>query len=203
LSKKAGIESAIERCVRLLEPDYFEDRHLPPLFTKARSAEQQKLDERKFQAFRYCKRDVIFAVTDVELRRQLISLERKFHDLRVRSFQNDLAEARRRLNQARMPDRYTSLFAAIGGAVVVVLGWQFGGVMGGTAAAVFALILAMYALPELERSRALSVQQATEEVADLEATINNIVEEEIFTQLEEDTGETCGLDLKHETQDKV
>ena len=111
LMNKAGIAAAVERCQRRLEPDYFEDRHLPPLFTKARAEARKLQDAQKFLSMR------------------------------------------------------------------------------GTAAAVFAVIAAMYGLSELERMRSRDVQRATAEVADLEATINEIVEQEVFSQLEEHTGE--------------
>jgi len=117
LVKNAGIDAAVERCGRLLEQDFFEDRLLPPLFTKARSVEQKALDARKFQGYRQRLRRIIFEVPDVDLRRQLISLDRKFRDLKIKSFQRDLAEARRSLNRAKMPDPYAGLFAAAFGAV--------------------------------------------------------------------------------------
>jgi hypothetical protein len=120
----------------------------------------------------------IFAVKDPTLRKELISLERKFRDLRLQSFQNDLAEAQRHLNEAGRPGRYSSFFAGAGGAVIVILAWQFGGAMGGTAAAVFALITALYGLHELEWIRSSNIQHATEEVAEVEATINQIVDQE-------------------------
>jgi hypothetical protein len=47
------------------------------------------------------------------LRQQLIAAERKFRDLKIKSFQDDLTEARRRLKQARMPDPYAGFFAVV------------------------------------------------------------------------------------------
>jgi hypothetical protein len=167
----------------------FEDKHLPPFFTKAGREARKLLEIQKFRSYRRCMRDAIFAVKDSNLREELISTERKFHKLKLRSFQNDLSNARGRLNSAGNANRYGSFFAAAGGVVIVVLGWQLGGAMGGTAAAVFALIMAMYGLHELEWVRSRNIERATAEVADLEATINEIVEQEIFIQVEEDTGE--------------
>jgi hypothetical protein len=109
--------------------------------------------------------------------------------LKLRSFQNDLSEARKRVNDAGRPERYTGFFAGAGGAVIVVFGWQIGGAMGGAAAAVFALIVAMYGLLELQWVRMRNIERATTEVADLEATVNEIVDQEVFIQVEEDTGE--------------
>jgi len=190
LVEKAGIGAAVDRCDKLLEPDWFEDRHLPPLFTKARTVERKKQDARKFEAYRHRLRKIIFAVPDVDLRRQLISVDRKFRDLKVKSFQRDLTEARRSLSRAKMPDHYASFFAAVGGAGFVLVCWKLGGAMGGIAAAVFALIMtAMSALPAQEATRARNVEQAKEEVEVLETELNNSVDEEVFTQLEEDTGE--------------
>jgi hypothetical protein len=189
LTEKAGITAQVERCGRLAESDYFEDRHLPPLFTKAR-AEARKLQEtQKFQSYRRCLRRVIFAVKDENLICELISLERKLGVLKLRSFQNDLSEARKRLNDAGKPERYSGFVAGVGGAFIVALGWQFGGAMGGTVAAVFALITALYALHELEWSRTRNIKRATDEVAEAEATVNEIVDQEVFIQVEEDTGE--------------
>jgi len=48
LMDKAGIAAGVERCERRLEPDYFEDRHLPPLFTKARTEARKIQDTQKF-----------------------------------------------------------------------------------------------------------------------------------------------------------
>jgi len=62
--------------------------------------------------------------------------------------------------------------------------------MGGTAAAAFAVISAMYTLPWQEAFRARNVEQATEGVEVLETDLNDAVKEEVFTQFEEDTGET-------------
>ncbi len=188
LMDKAGIAAAVERCERRLEPDYFEDRHLPSLFIKARAEATELQYGQKFQSFRHCQRDVIFAVTDDTLRKQLISADRKFRDLKLQSFQHDLTAAQRRLNGAGAADRYGGFVVAAVGAVIVIFGWQLGGAMGGTAAAVFALIAAMYGLPELERMRSRDVQRATAEVADLEATICEIIDQEVFSQFEEDTG---------------
>jgi hypothetical protein len=189
LIEKAGITAQVERCGRVAEPDYCEDRHLPPLFTKARTEARKRQQTQKFQSYRHCLRRVIFAVKDENLRRELISLERKFRDLKLRSFQNDLSEARKRLNNAGKPERYSSVFASVGGAIIVALGWQFGGAVGGTAGAVFAVIAALYGLHELDWSRTRNIQRATEEVADAEATVNEIVDQEVFIQIEEDTGE--------------
>jgi hypothetical protein len=55
-----------------------------------------------------------------------------------------------------------------GGAVIVVLGWQFGGAMGGSAAVVLALITALYGLHERELLRRRNVEGAAAEVADAE-----------------------------------
>ena len=101
LIEKAGIAEQVERCERRSEPDYFEDRHLPPLFTKARREATKRQEKWKFQSYRRCMRDAIFAVKDETLRMELITAERKFHKLKLRSFQNDLSEARKRLNNAR------------------------------------------------------------------------------------------------------
>ena len=186
---KAGIAAQVERCERRLEPDWFEDRHLPPLFTKARSEAEKRQDAQKFQSYRKCQRDIIFGVADIELRKKLISIERKFGLLKIKSFQNDLDEAQRRLNDAGKLDYFQSFFVAAGGAVAVMLGWQYRGPMGGTAAAVFAIIIAMYALQELQWTRIRNIERATAEVTRLEETVNTFVVQEVFSQLEEDIGE--------------
>jgi hypothetical protein len=82
-----------------------------------------------------------------------------------------------------------AFFAGAGGAIVVIIGWQFGGAMWGTAAAVFAVITALYGLQELETLRIRNIERATEEVEEAEVTVNEIVEQEVFIQVEEDTGE--------------
>jgi hypothetical protein len=190
LIEKAGIEAAVEDCDRFLEPNWFDDRHLPPLFTKARGVEQRNRMDGRFEAYRYRLRKEIFAVPDVNLRMQLISADRKFRDLKIKLFQRKLSDAHRSLRRAKMPDHYASFFAAVGGAVFVLVGWKLGGAKGGAAAAVFALIMTfMSVLPEQEATRARNIEQATEEVEVSERELNDAVEEKVFTQLEQDTGE--------------
>ena len=116
-------------------------------------------------------------------------MERKFWNLQIKSFQSDLTQARRSLSRAKMPDSLASFFAAVGGAGLVLIGWRLGGAMGGTAAGVFALIMAMFTLPWQEAFRARNVERATEEVEVLETELDDAVDEWVFTQSEEDTGE--------------
>jgi hypothetical protein len=120
----AGIAVEMERCARQLEPDYFEDRHLPPKFTAARREADKLLDAQKFQAYRQCKRDVIFRVADTKLRKELISIERQFRKLKLLSCQNDLADARRRLNAAAETSRHGGLFVPAVSSIAVILGWE-------------------------------------------------------------------------------
>jgi hypothetical protein len=150
------------------------------LFTQARAEAQKLQDLRKFHSYRHCLRDTIFGVRTKNLRTELISFERKFHALKLRSFQDDLSEARKRLNDAGIPEHYSSFFAGAGGAVIALLAWKFGGTMGGTAAAVFAVITALCCLHELEWVRSRNVERSTTEVAHAEATVNEIVEQEVF-----------------------
>jgi hypothetical protein len=57
-----------------------------------------------------------------------------------------------------MPDSLAGFFAAVVGAGLVLIGWRLSGAMGGTAAAVSALILAITRCPGRKRSR--NVEQA-------------------------------------------
>jgi hypothetical protein len=90
LDAKAGIRDRMERCARLVEPDYFRDRGLLPFGTRARVQARREQEVADDVVYRDCIRRVIFSVEDTELRRELIKIERKFHMLKLRSFESDL-----------------------------------------------------------------------------------------------------------------
>jgi hypothetical protein len=90
LAKEAGIEAELERVGRITEPSYFDDQHLPPLFTQARREARKQQDADNFRYYRERLREVIFKVADLELRKQIIKAEREFYDFKVNSFMADL-----------------------------------------------------------------------------------------------------------------
>jgi hypothetical protein len=189
LIEKAGIAAQIAQCEGWLEPHYSEDRHLPPLLTDARQEERKRQEAHKFQSYRRCMRDVLFSLADPALRKEIIAIERKMHALRIKSAQHDLWDAQHRRDIAGKPNSYSGFFAALAGAAIVLLGERFAGQTGAIASAVFALIMAMFALQELEWLRHRSMERAAAEVADLRETVNEIVQNEVFLLVEEDTGE--------------
>jgi len=113
-------------------------------------------------------------------------VERKFRDLKIESFQDDLTEARRRLRHARMPDPLAGFFCCRRGCWFSVNRLGIWRAMWGTATAVFALTTTLYALPWQEAYRARNVEGVTEEIAALERDIDEI-EPDVFSLPEEVT----------------
>jgi hypothetical protein len=188
LVERAGIVKESERCAKRLEPDFFEDRHLPPLFTDAFNEAQKRQDESKFQSYRHCQRQVVFNVADRELRRQLIAAERKFQALKIKSCQKDLEEAQKRLREVGKND-ISGMFAALGAGILVVLAWHTFGAEGALAVAVFSMISAMYGVSAQKRKIKQNTLQVSKEISDFELALNEQIEKEVFSLVEEDTGD--------------
>jgi hypothetical protein len=186
LVDRAGIAAEITHCQEILEPDYFEDQHLPPSFTRARKRAETQQDARKFEQYRYRLRKTVFGVSDLAVRREIISCERKFRKIKLESLERDLWDAHRRRNQLGKFG-VSQLGAAVGGASSVIIGWRLGGNMWGTAVGVFAVIIAIHFVVAEQRRM---LDEADAEMSDLEDNVDEAFGQEVFTPYEEGTGES-------------
>jgi hypothetical protein len=185
LVERAGIAREIERCDAILEPNYFDDQHLPPLFTEARTEAQDKQRALNFERYKARLRSIIFAVQDVEVRRHLIMAERKLWQIKVKSFQHDLDNARRELQSVRYLSSKEVFTPALMAGVVSLAGWHFGGAMWGTAAAVFAVVSTLYQLVDVEQRRRDRTIEAENELSRVRSRLNQVVKQEVFALVEE------------------
>ncbi len=187
LLNRAGIADEFARCDELL--DGWPDDNPAPFGTEVWRKAEKRLDADRRDAHRNCLRRVVFGVSDVALRREIISSARKSRDLRMESFQRDLWDAARRRNQTGKSGIGRTISAAAAGVLMVMLFWSSGGAMWGTAAGVFMVILATYDVAEQSRVARRALEEASAEVADLEQTIEEAVNLQIFASYEEITGE--------------
>jgi hypothetical protein len=188
LLNKAGIAEEVRRCEEMLEPHISEDQDLPPLFTRARATVTKQRETGRAGVYRFGLRQIIFRVPDLELRKALIRCVRKLRDLKLESFRRDLWDAQRRRNQVGRTSTISIAFAGLGGGIAVLIGWNLGGAMWGTATGIGAVIMAMHGVADQERTNRRAVQGVEEEIADLEKTIEEIYEGEVFDSSEEHTG---------------
>jgi hypothetical protein len=188
LLERSGIKAKYEREERIFEPDWFADRHLPPLFTTARRQVEKSQHATNAGVFKAGVRRLVFAIPDEALRKEVIACQRKISALSLDVLQRDLRRAARdRNNAGHMTGTHMFNLALLGGAIVIGA-WHWGGTMWGTAATAFVIIVAGYDASQRQFSMRRAVEIATEEIQNLEADIDAHIEHEIFDQYEEDAG---------------
>lgn len=183
LVERAGIEEDIERYEQILEPYYFDEEHLPPLFTDAYLEASKQFENKKFEYYRLGFRRLIFGVKKESLRRELIAIVRKFHALSIKACQHDFREAEKRRGSIDDGNR-TATYAAIGSVVIVLSLWSVSTALG-VAASVFALVYATYDVHYRDRQIGRRTDLLEKEIAGRESALNDELRKEIFTLYEE------------------
>jgi hypothetical protein len=186
--EKAQLRRGLERCGEIIEPDFRADHDLPPLFTKARREEETRREDRAFQTYFYCLRDVVFSIDDIDVRLKLIGNERKFRALRVKSAQHDYWESERELEKAERdfgPVHQPLLIALF----FVAGGWREWGLVGAIGGSVLSIIYGLHAVRDFAHKRQRRVKEATDLVSERLAHVNKRVSQSIFSIHEEDFAE--------------
>jgi hypothetical protein len=188
LLDRAGIKDKYEREERVFEPDWFADRNLPPLFTKARKEAERRRERTNRLMFRDGVRRIVFAIPDEALRKEIITCQRKLGALTFEAMQGDLRRGMRERNNAGYISGANIGALALVGAAIVFGVWSRVGAQWGAAATAFVIIVAVYDAVQRQFSMRRAVENATEEIQNLEADIDAHLEAEIFDQYEEDAG---------------
>jgi hypothetical protein len=206
LAEQAGITDKLSRCYEFLLPDFYEDLGSRGTYTRAYwEAEEQKTFIRKHR-HRNCVRAAIFDVKDVNLRKAIMSTERKLLDSRIEYWQSQIIDNKKIIGfSGRSDSGKDKYWAGVIGAFIVILGANLGGdiattlgIMGGqlggmiegsVVAAVFVLIFMIVGVSEANRAARQMVRDAVEKICDLEALIDSSEKEEAFTWSEAETGE--------------
>jgi len=186
LLRRTGIADKVARIKELSQPDWFEDQGLPRLATRAREKAGKEQEADKFLQYRHAMRSAVFAVEDVVLRRQLIACERECRALKLKSLEIDLRAARAQQRRAGRLAPWKPLLGMLGAGFAAILGWRLGGPMWGAAAGMFVGAGAVYGAVYRVKMGRRTLDGAALEI--LEETIEEIVQQEVFTSREESSG---------------
>jgi len=144
LLDRAGVKERYESEERVFEPDWFADRHLPPLFTNARRVAEKNRQRANKLMFKDGVRQIVFAIPDESLRKEIITCHRKLDAMALDAVQREFGRALSKREMAGYIGRIQIFNQAVMGALVVLTAWYWGDAKWGTAAAAFVIIVAVY-----------------------------------------------------------
>src|SRR2546425_35289 len=95
-------------------------------------------------------REIVFGVSDINLRKQVIRLYRQLHSIEMTDHEIRLWEAQRQMRNVERAGAH-GLLKSMAGGLLVVVGWLVWGWVGAFAIGVAAVILTLYDLRRVEQ----------------------------------------------------
>lgn len=182
LEEEAGISKAMERA---------REGRFIPLGAMGEEASPDEYFADEHDHFRDKARDAYFSVQDVELRKKLITAQRKIDSYVMRSFEADIAAANQAVSSAtaKMQNQPWTKAAVFAVGAVAVGYWAFG-LVGAIAGAVGGFFLGQGVVSEAKSNAIIEVNQATQELEDArKERAQRSLWPECFSRSEEITGE--------------
>jgi hypothetical protein len=166
------------------------DANLGPQFPNFRATTEEYFDETEDYA-RARVRDLYFGVGDLELRKQLIHVNREWRKAYGDMNRKDLAEARKELvNANRGVEWFPWISAAIVAATCVALGAKYFGLYGAIAGALAGFFIGHGVVASKKKEQAGEIARAAANVREAEESLReHEVTPDWFNDSEERTGE--------------
>jgi hypothetical protein len=189
LEARADIAEAAES-LRKEPPNYFSVYDVGERDSEERR-EAEKAEER-FHEERTTRRlrDLYFKVSDLELRKELISKDREEGSLALRFYQEELSDAAGRLETARSVHGHWWIWASILGTVFLGLGFQFFGLIGALGGLLVGYLNGRRMEHEAIRAREIAIADAERDLKEAQDTWNEVRNQpQMFSRREAQTGE--------------
>lgn len=186
LERQAGIHDQAERA-----------REAPVFwFNPFDLTHQQRAEEQDTHATRIRRkiRDAYFSIADLDLRKRLISTDRKLHEVWLRSCDDDIGEAAQSVAKARAAaDRQPWEMAALIAGVCVAVGYVGAGLPGAIGGAVVGFFLGQGTIANAKSKARQHLESAEDLLKEAKADNEELAKRpEYFTVGEELTGERDG-----------